>query len=159
MSDPKDGKLATEEKKDGEKQNLDFSVDSADQEPSFRDIGRKGEDKNQTVIGGFTGERDYELAPRSDDVLPWEFFCSDFYSTDRNIEEVSEITRKYGHKYVDLRPYFIENPYMVLTTDKLPKCLDLFRHMHLRSLPVNDPNKGMPVAVLTRQDIFAYMSL
>ena len=53
----------------------------------------------------------------------------------------------------------IENPYMVLTTDKLPKCLDLFRHMHLRALPVNDPNTGMPVCILTRQNIFAYMSL
>ena len=48
---------------------------------------------------------------------------------------------------------------MVLTTDKLPKCLELFRHMHLRALPVNDPNTGMPVAILTRQDLFSYMSL
>ena len=53
----------------------------------------------------------------------------------------------------------IEEPYVVQTTDKLPKCLDLFRHMHLRALPVVDPNSGVTVAVLTRQDIFAYMSL
>ena len=65
----------------------------------------------------------------------------------------------YGQKFVDLRPYFIELPYCILTTDKLTKCLELFRHMHLRALPVNDPNTGMPVAVLTRQDIFSYMSL
>ena len=53
----------------------------------------------------------------------------------------------------------IEEPYIVYTTDKLPKCLDLFRHMHLRALPVIDPNDGSCVAVLTRSDIFAYMAL
>jgi dTDP-4-dehydrorhamnose 3,5-epimerase len=35
-------------------------------------------------------------------------------------------------------------------SDKLPKVLDLFRHFHLRALPVLDPSKGLPVAVLTR---------
>lgn len=53
----------------------------------------------------------------------------------------------------------IEEPYIVHTTDKLPKVLDLFRHFHLRALPVLDPNDGLPVAVLTRQDLFAYMAL
>ena len=72
---------------------------------------------------------------------------------------MQEIATQFSQKYIDLRPYMIENPYMVLTTDKLPKCLDLFRHMHLRALPVNDPNTGMPVCILTRQNLFAYMSL
>ena len=44
----------------------------------------------------------------------------------------------------------IEEPFTVYTTDKLPKVLDLFRHFHLRALPVLDPNSGLPVAVLTR---------
>ena len=98
----------------------------------------------------FTGERDYENLPKSKLVLHWHNFCSDFYSTDRQFSEVSDIARAFGHKYIDLRPYIIEYPYVVITTDKLPKCLELFRHMHLRSLPVNDPNTGRPVAVLTR---------
>jgi len=108
---------------------------------------------------GFTGERDYEFAPKSDKILHWHNFCSDLYSSERKTKEVEDIASIFGHKYVDLRPYFIEAPYDVSTTDKLPKCLELFRHMHLRALPVNDPNTGMPVAILTRQDIFAYMSL
>jgi len=107
----------------------------------------------------FTGETDYEIAPKSDNVLHWHYFCSDFYSSDRKVNEVADITSQYSYKYVDLRPYLVESPYVVLTTDKLPKCLELFRHMHLRALPVNDPNTGMPIALLTRQDIFAYMSL
>jgi CBS domain-containing protein len=51
---------------------------------------------------------------------------------------------------IDLRPYMIEEPYTVYTTDKLPKVLDMFRHFHLRALPVINPNYGKIVAVLTR---------
>lgn len=98
----------------------------------------------------YTGERDYELAPMSKSILHWTHFVTDFYSSERDISEVSEIAQRFGHKHIDLRPYMIEQPYVVLTTDKLPKVLELFRHMHLRSLPVNDPNTGMPVAILTR---------
>ena len=75
------------------------------------------------------------------------------------LQELADIAAQFGHKFIDLRPYIIEQPYVVLTTDKLPKILELFRHMHLRALPVNDPNTGSPVGMLTRQDIFAYMSL
>jgi CBS domain-containing protein len=53
----------------------------------------------------------------------------------------------------------IEDPMIITTTDKLPKVLEMFRHFHLRALPVIDPNNGLPVAVLTRQDLFAYMGL
>ena len=129
---------------------------SLDKNEKF-DVAEK-DDRNETMIG-FTGDRDYEKAPKSEFVLHWHYFCSDFYSTDRQISEVEDICRGFSHKHIDLRPYMIEYPYVVLTTDKLPKCLELFRHMHLRALPVNDPNSGMPVAILTRQDIFSYMSL
>jgi len=44
----------------------------------------------------------------------------------------------------------IEELFTCNTTDKLPKVLNLFRHFHLRALPVIDPNNGLPVAVLTR---------
>ena len=56
----------------------------------------------------FTGERDYELAPASEQVLHWHNFCSDFYSTDRQWSEVADIAAAFGHKHVDLRPYMIE---------------------------------------------------
>ena len=57
---------------------------------------------------GFTGERDYELAPKSENVLHWHYFCSDFYSSERKVEEIIDISSLFGQKYVDLRPYFIE---------------------------------------------------
>lgn len=107
------------------------------------------EERNQTMEK-FTGEMDYEFAPESQHILDWRFFCSDFYSSDRKIAEVEDICQAFPSKLVDLRPYMAEQPYVVVTTDKLPKCLELFRHMHLRALPVNDPNSGLPVAVLTR---------
>ena len=107
----------------------------------------------------YTGEKDYELAPESKNKLHWHYFCSDFYSKDRQFKEVADICQTFAHRYIDLRPYFIEYPYAVMTTEKLPKCLELFRHMHLRALPVNDPNTGRPVACLTRADLFSFMSL
>ena len=53
----------------------------------------------------------------------------------------------------------IEEPHCVHITDTLPKVLDMFRHFHLRALPVLDPNNGAPVALLTRKDVFAFMDL
>ena len=107
----------------------------------------------------FTGDKDMELAPKDGNVLPWNYFCSDMYSSERKYSEVAEICERFGHKTVDLRPYFIEQPYTVQSTDKLPKVLELFRTMHVRALPVTDPNNGHTIGVITRADIFSYMSL
>jgi CBS domain-containing protein len=81
------------------------------------------------------------------------------YSTDRTAKEVEDILGNNLERLVDLRPYMIEEPYIVYSTDKLNKCLELFRNMHLRALPVIDPNTGSCVYVLTRSDLFSYMSL
>ncbi len=63
------------------------------------------------------------------------------------------------HRIIDLRPYMIEEPYVVYMTDTLSKALEMFRHLHLRALPVIDPKNGTPVAVLTRHNIFQYIAL
>jgi CBS domain-containing protein len=97
--------------------------------------------------------------PETERRLDWWLFNSDMYSTDRNEKEVEEIMGNNLERLVDLRPYMIEEPYIVYSTDKLNKCLELFRTMHLRALPVIDPNNGSCVYVLTRSDLFAYMSL
>ena len=107
----------------------------------------------------FTGDEDLEQAPPTDHILDWRLFNSDLYSSDRSINEVKGIIATYPHKKIDLRPYMIEEPYVVFSTDKLPKILDLFRHFHLRALPGLDPVSGVMVGVLTRQDIFSYMNL
>lgn len=92
-------------------------------------------------------------------MLSWEHFNSGLYAEDRNFDDVEEICATHGNKSIDLRPYMIEQPYLVYTTDTLDKVLEMFRHFHLRALPVVNPMNGAPVAVLTRSDLFAYMSL
>ena len=107
----------------------------------------------------YTGEADLINAPPTSNILPWWKFNSDFYASDRDFDDVEEIAEIFSNRKIDLRPYMIEEPYMINTTDKLDKVLDMMRHFHLRALPVVDPNDGTPVAVLTRGDLFAYMSL
>ena len=97
--------------------------------------------------------------PETEKILDWWLFNSDMFSTDREFEEVEDIVLNNMERLVDLRPYMIEEPYIVYTTDKLNKCLELFRNMHLRALPVIDPNDGSCVCLLTRSDLFSYMSL
>ena len=63
----------------------------------------------------FTGDEDEALAPinKKSERLPWWYFNSDFYSTDRKFEEVKQICEQYEHKHIDLRPYMIVHPYVV----------------------------------------------
>ena len=60
---------------------------------------------------------------------------------------------------IDIRPYIIDTPFLAQSTDRLPKILEMFRTMHLRTLPVTNPGTGALEGVITRQDLFAYMAL
>lgn len=60
---------------------------------------------------------------------------------------------------LDLRPYMIERPMTVNTRDRMPKILNLFRLMQLRQLLVVNDSNGELVGIITRQDIFSFMSL
>ena len=51
---------------------------------------------------------------------------------------------------IDMRPYLIENPVTVFTTDPLLKCVDFFRKMHLRHMVVIERNNGMLAGIITR---------
>lgn len=113
----------------------------------------------EIMIKEYTNDQDYELLPENEEPLDWWYFNTDLWSSDRTYSEVKEICITHQEKRIDLRPYIIETPYIVQTTDKLPKILDLFRHMHLRHLPVVSPADGSLRGIITRQDIFAYMSL
>ena len=115
--------------------------------------------KRSGTLHGFTGEKDISEVPETKRMVDWWLFNTDMYSTDREASEVEDIMLNNLTRMVDLRPYMIEEPCIVYTTDKLNKCLELFRNMHLRALPVIDPNDGSCVFVLTRSDLFAYMSL
>ncbi len=53
----------------------------------------------------------------------------------------------------------IERPHLVSVADRFPKVLNLFRQMQLRQLLVTNDSDGKLVGVITRQDIFSFMSL
>jgi CBS domain-containing protein len=58
-----------------------------------------------------------------------------------------------------LRPYMIERPFYVCQKDTLEKCHTIFRHIHVRQLMVvNNKNEKLE-GIITRQDLFQYMSL
>ncbi len=72
---------------------------------------------------------------------------------------VTKICEGNQDQNMDLRPYMIEKPYQVHLGDKLPKIHQLFREMHLRQLIVCNRDNGKLEGIITRQDIFQYMSL
>ena len=93
-------------------------------------------------------------------LIPWTYFLSNVSSDEASSKFVLDVIA-YDHadELVDLRPYMIEQPYTVQTNNDLDRCLELFRHMHLRHLPVVVPGSGALVGIITRKDLFAYLSL
>jgi predicted transcriptional regulator len=104
-------------------------------------------------------EFDTSNLPPSFEILPWQFFNSDFKSHDRAYSEVEKIADLYPDQRIDLRPYMIQSPFMCMTTDKLQKVLDIFRYMQLRQICVINPIDGSLQGVISREDLFAFMSL
>lgn len=92
-------------------------------------------------------------------VLDWRYFNADYHSKDREFSEVEDICKENLDKMIDIRPYIIDTPNLSQTTDRLDKVLKLFRAMHMRALPVTNPDTGALEGIITRQDIFAYMGL
>ena len=115
--------------------------------------------QRKKILGEFTMMKDLMEVPLTNDPLPYTYFNTDFYSNDRSYEEVVDILHNNLDKMIDVRPYMIETPFLAQSTDRLQKILDVFRHMHLRTLPVTNPGSGALEGIITRQDIFAYMSL
>jgi len=117
------------------------------------------QDERANTLSKFTGVNDVEQIPLTRSIIDWEHFNVDLWSTERQFSEVADICSRFSHKMIDLRPYMIEEPHCIHVTDKLPKVLDMFRHFHLRVLPVLDPNDGNPIGLITRADLFSYMTL
>ena len=93
-------------------------------------------------------------------IIDWKEFNVDIYSTEYTGKKVlTEVVQIYPEEQVDLRPYIIENPLTINIYVKFERILDLFRTMHLRHLPVVNPADGSIQGIITRKDIFAYMSL
>ena len=97
--------------------------------------------------------------PVSDKLIPWTEFTSDMRSLDREYKEVRALVEKFKQERIDIRPYMIHQPFVCQTTDKIQKVLDMFRFFQLRQLCVVNPVDGSLQGVISREDLFAYMSL
>jgi CBS domain-containing protein len=105
---------------------------------------------------------DFDSFPESKgfSILPYQNFTRDFLALDEKCtSEIAHICESHLDKLVDLRPYIIENPETCTKFDFLPKILSRFQHLHLRHLPVVNPVNGQLEGMITRQDIFTWMSL
>ena len=106
-------------------------------------------------------ELDTAELPPSDMLLSWRYFNTDMQSTDLSIEdeETLEMIEANLDKLVDLRPYMIVSPYVCTTTDKFQKVLTTFRQMQLRQCCVINPVDGSLQGVISRENLFNYLSL
>ena len=95
----------------------------------------------------------------SDKLIPWTEFTSDMGSSDREYKEVKAIIANFKNERIDIRPYMIQQPFVCQTTDKIQKVLDMYRFFQIRQLCVVNPVDGSLQGVISREDLFAYMSL
>ena len=153
IKNPKFRKMSTRNMDDQKKAVDKYSLTTGAQDEFAMD--RKG-----TYIN-FTGEFDDEFPNTpEEEILPWQAFCRDFWSKDLVFDGALAIQCEENQdKKIDMRPYMIYNPYTIFTTDRLDKCVEVFRKMHLRHLPVIHPGNGSLKGIITRQDLFQFLDL
>ena len=118
-------------------------------------------DLDETVLTNFDEKKGYPETPARD-LLDWRLFNPNVISDEADATSVlAKIVNSeaYASELIDCRPYMIIHPYLVNTHDDLFRCLEMFRHHHLRHLPVVNGIYGSLRGIITRQDMFAYMSL
>lgn len=102
---------------------------------------------------------DYKQYPLAEKAFTWEELNQDFGSHPKTLKDAEVFGQLYKEEELDLRPYMIERPFTVSQFDKFPKVLNLFRQMQLRQLLVTNDADGKLVGIITRQDLFSFMSL
>ena len=93
--------------------------------------------------------------------LDWSDFNVNFHSTTPSIEApgLGLLCERHNSQVIDLRSYMVARPHTVFENDTIQKTLDIFRLMNLRHLPVLNEDDGTLVGIITRQDLFAFMSV
>lgn len=104
-------------------------------------------------------ELDTTYQPESDLVIDWRDFNTDFKSTQYPVASILPMLRSFKKEEIDLRPYMIQSPYLITTTDKFQKILDIYRYMQVKTLIVVNPVDGKLCGCVSRKDIFKYMAL
>jgi hypothetical protein len=92
--------------------------------------------------------------------LTWKDFNSNFSSTVIPLSpEERESCLQNPTKVIGLRYFMIESPFTARVSWKFQQVVELFRTMNLRSLPVLSEHNNRVVGIITRQDLFAFMTL
>ena len=118
--------------------------------------------KKKKTFAEFTNQEDAERFPATPEklVVPWQRFCRDFWSKDLKLTlELNSLCQYYENYLIDFRPYLIESPITVFTTDPILNCMQLMRNMYLRHIIVISPVDGSLQGIITRQDLFAWLDL
>ena len=138
--------------------NADRSNSAADYSIDKKSIvSRPHSDTIQKV--GLNDDKRYPETP-ANMIMHWTNFCQDFWSKDKVYNKEHQAVCEYYRYYmVDFRPYLIESPVTVFTTDSLKNCVELMRNMYLRHLIVISPTDGKLEGIITRQDLFAWLDL
>lgn len=68
--------------------------------------------KRKKVLEEFTFLKDLAEIPVTNEILEWSLFNVDFYSHDREYEEIEDILKENADKLIDIRPYIIDTPYL-----------------------------------------------
>ena len=101
----------------------------------------------------FSNQEDAERFPATPKplVVPWQRFCRDFWSKDLKLtRELKAVCEYYENYMIDFRPYLIESPVTVFTTDPIRNCVELMRNMYLRHIIVISPVDGSLQGIITR---------
>lgn len=121
-------------------------------------VRRSLADCDYEFTDGYDAENGLPETPK-EDVLHWANFNEDFFSTPADSSSVEHIMDEHDDARIDLRPYMIMHSFVCHPHDDLYRANELFRHHHLRHLPVINPGNGALVGIVTRKDLFKYMAL
>lgn len=109
--------------------------------------------KKKKTFTEYSNQEDAEKYPATPThlVLPWQRFCRDFWSKDLEVtRELKALGEYYENYLIDFRPYLIESPVTVFTTDPLRNCVELMRNIYLRHIIVISPVDGSLQGIITR---------
>ena len=102
---------------------------------------------------GLEVEENFEDLPVS-----WEDFNVNPEDTCPPFSTVRDLCNANLDKIIKLAPYMVHRPYTAVPRDNLQKLIDIFRSHHLRHLLIVDQGETL-VGIITRQDLFSYMSI
>ena len=104
-------------------------------------------------------DADHGFTETPDDmIVDWRLFNKNLESSEPDITLAIEVIKENPEEKIDLRPYMIEYPMTVRRYESLINVVEKFRQHNLRTLPVVSYVDQSLIGIITRKDLFAYMT-